>query len=113
MCYHLSRLHLQVLGASKLSGIVAHYLSGLRCHDEVTNETVRITTGDPEDAAMILGVSDRTFHRYRDRHEESGMTGLSDKRLTHASFRRAPVDGASGHLARIRVDSPKNYPITE
>ena len=45
-----------------------------------------------EDAAMILGVSDRTFRRYRDRYEESGMAGLSDKRLTQASFRRAPVD---------------------
>jgi len=40
----------RLLGASKLSGIVAHYLSGLRCHDEVTNETVRDATGDPEDA---------------------------------------------------------------
>ena len=39
-----------LLGASKLSGIVARYLSGLRCHDEVTNETVRDATGDPEDA---------------------------------------------------------------
>ncbi len=39
-----------MLGASKLSGIVAHYLSGLRCHEEVTNETVRIAAGDPEDA---------------------------------------------------------------
>ncbi len=34
----------KLLGASKLSGIVAHYLSGLRCHDEVTNETVRVIT---------------------------------------------------------------------
>ena len=45
-----------------------------------------------EEAAMILGVSDRTFRRYIDRYEESGLEGLLDKRLTQASFRRAPVD---------------------
>jgi len=45
-----------------------------------------------EEAARILGVCDRTFRRYIDRYEESGIAGLSDKRLTKASFRRAPVD---------------------
>jgi len=45
-----------------------------------------------EEAALILGVCDRTFRRYIDRYEERGMEGLSDKRLTQASFRRAPVD---------------------
>jgi len=45
-----------------------------------------------EEAALVLGVCDRTFRRYIDRYEESGMAGLSDKRLTQASFRRAPVD---------------------
>jgi len=45
-----------------------------------------------EEAARILGVSDRTFRRYIDRYDEFGMAGLSDKRLTQASFRRAPVD---------------------
>ena len=45
-----------------------------------------------EEAARILGVCDRTFRRYIDRYEESGVMGLSDKRLTKASFRRAPVD---------------------
>ena len=45
-----------------------------------------------EEAARILAVCDRTFRRYIDRYEESGMEGLSDKRLTQASFRRAPVD---------------------
>ena len=43
-------------------------------------------------AALVLGVSDRTFRRYIDRYEEEGLEGLSDKRLTQASFRRAPVD---------------------
>ena len=45
-----------------------------------------------ETAALVLGVSDRTFRRYIDRYEEEGLEGLSDKRLTQASFRRAPVD---------------------
>ena len=45
-----------------------------------------------EEAARILGVSDRTFRRYIDRYEEKGIEGLSDKRLNQASFRRAPVD---------------------
>jgi transposase len=45
-----------------------------------------------EEAAMILGVCDRTFRRYIDRYEDSGVEGLSDKRLTQASCRRAPVD---------------------
>ena len=45
-----------------------------------------------EQAAQILGICDRTFRRYIDRYEDGGMSGLSDKRLTQASFRRAPVD---------------------
>ena len=45
-----------------------------------------------EEAACILGVCDRTFRRYIDRYEEKGLSGLSDKRLTQASYRRAPVD---------------------
>jgi hypothetical protein len=43
-------------------------------------------------AAEILGVCDRTFRRYIDRYDEEGLEGLSDKRLTQSSFRRAPVD---------------------
>lgn len=45
-----------------------------------------------EEAALILGVSDRTFRRYIDRYEESGFEGIADKRLTQTSHRRAPVD---------------------
>jgi hypothetical protein len=45
-----------------------------------------------EEAAVILGVCDRTFRRYVERYEEGGVGGLYDKRLTQASFRRAPVD---------------------
>jgi transposase len=45
-----------------------------------------------EEAARILGVSDRTFRRYIGRYEEGGIESLMDKRLAQASFRRAPVD---------------------
>jgi len=45
-----------------------------------------------EEAALILGVSDRTFRRQIDRYEEDGMDGLMDKRLSQASARRASVD---------------------
>jgi transposase len=45
-----------------------------------------------EQAASMLGVCSRTFRRYLCRYEEDGIAGLLDKRLTQASFRRAPVD---------------------
>ena len=45
-----------------------------------------------EEAAALLGVCARTFRRYVDRHEESGIEGLVDRRLSEVSARRAPVD---------------------
>ncbi len=45
-----------------------------------------------EEAARMLGVCSRTFRRYICHYEEEGLEGLKDKRLTQASFRRAPVD---------------------
>ena len=45
-----------------------------------------------EDAARMLGVCSRSFRRYIDRYEESGIEGLLDKRLTQQSSRKAPVD---------------------
>ena len=45
-----------------------------------------------QEASRILGVCTRTFRRYIDRYEQSGIEGLMDKRLTQASSRRAPVD---------------------
>lgn len=45
-----------------------------------------------EEAARLLGVSDRTFRRYLVRYEEQGMEGLVDKRLGQVSHRSAPVD---------------------
>src|SRR5271165_129472 len=42
------------------------------------------------EAAELLGISERTFRRWRDRHRESGLEGLADRRLG-SSLRRAPV----------------------
>jgi len=42
------------------------------------------------EAAELLGISERTFRRWRDRHREDGEAGLSDRRL-QPSPRRAPV----------------------
>ncbi len=44
------------------------------------------------EASEILGVSERTFRRWRDRWEAEGADGLYDRRLGRASARRAPVD---------------------
>ena len=44
------------------------------------------------EAAEILGVSERTFRRWRDRFEAEGADGLYDRRLGRASARRAPAD---------------------
>ena len=42
------------------------------------------------EAAELLGISERTFRRWRDRHRDGGPAGLDDRRLTPSS-RRAPV----------------------
>ena len=44
------------------------------------------------EAAEILGVSERTFRRWRDRFEADGAEGLYDRRLGRVSARRAPID---------------------
>lgn len=44
------------------------------------------------EAAEVLGMSERTFRRYRDRFEACGAEGLYDRRLGRASARRAEVD---------------------
>jgi transposase len=53
-----------------------------------------------EEAARILGVCSRTFRRYIGRYEDGGLNGLSDKRLSQASYRRAPVDEAMALVER-------------
>jgi hypothetical protein len=44
------------------------------------------------EAADILGGSERTFRRWRDRYEAEGAEGLYDRRLGRISARRVPVD---------------------
>lgn len=45
-----------------------------------------------EEAALLLGISERTFRRYVNRYEEEGLEGLVDHRLGQVSHRCAPVD---------------------
>ena len=42
------------------------------------------------EAAELLGISERTLRRWRERHRDSGLEGLADRRLA-PSLRRAPV----------------------
>ena len=44
------------------------------------------------EAAEILGMSERTFRRWRGRYEADGADGLYDRRLGAVSGRRVPVD---------------------
>ncbi len=45
-----------------------------------------------EEAASLLGVCSRSFRRYINRYEESGLEGLCDRRMDALSARCAPVD---------------------
>ena len=47
-----------------------------------------------EEAAELLGVSERTFRRLTRRYEEEGEAGLVDRRLGKASGRRVLADRA-------------------
>ena len=47
-----------------------------------------------EEAAELLGVSERTFRRWTRRYEEEGEAGLIDRRLGQASGKRVPSDRA-------------------
>ena len=57
-----------------------------------------------EEAAELLGVSERTFRRWTRRYEEEGEAGLVDRRLGKVSGKRVPVDRAEevGRLYRER-----------
>lgn len=50
------------------------------------------------EAAELLGMSERTFRRWRERYREDGEAGLLDGRVGRASPRRAP----ESELARMR-----------
>ena len=64
-----------------------------------------------EEAAELLGVSERTFRRWTRRYEEEGEAGLVDRRLGKASGRRVPGDRAeevSGSVASAIRASPSS-----
>ena len=54
------------------------------------------------EAAEILGMSERSFRRWRDRYEGEGAAGLFDRRLGKASARRVPVDQVHDVLSLYR-----------
>ncbi len=54
-------------------------------------------------AAEILGMSERSFRRWRDRHAEAGLEGLFDRRLGRASAKRVPVDEIAWVLEQYRT----------
>lgn len=68
-------------------------LQGLRQmkFEEVYERTGRHALSQA-DAASILGMSERTFRRWRDRFEAEGAEGLYDRRLGKISGRRVAVD---------------------
>jgi len=68
-------------------------LQGLRLmkFEDVSGRAYRGELSQVE-AAEILGMSERSFRRYRDRFEAEGSEGLYDRRLGRASLRRAGVD---------------------
>ena len=55
------------------------------------------------DAAELLGMSERSFRRYRRRYEEEGVDGLFDRRLGKASSRRVSVDRVEWMLEQYRT----------
>jgi transposase len=59
--------------------------------EEVYGRTYRGGLSQAE-AAEVLGTSERTFRRWRDRFEADGAEGLYDRRLGRVSARRVPVD---------------------
>ena len=55
------------------------------------------------DAAEILGMSERSFRRFRRRFDEDGQAGLADKRVGKASARSVPVDKRAWVLEQYRT----------
>jgi transposase len=52
----------------------------------------RMKTLSAAEAGEILGMSERSFRRFRRRYEDEGEAGLSDRRVGKASAKRVPVD---------------------
>lgn len=66
-------------------------------------DRVRVRELSQLQAAEILGMSERTFRRWRDRHEAEGLEGLFDRRLGKASARRVPADEIEWVLEQYRT----------
>ncbi len=68
-------------------------LQGLRLLkvEDIYGRTYRGELSQSE-AAEVLGMSERTFRRWRDRYTSEGAEGLYDRRLGRASARRAGAD---------------------
>ena len=62
-----------------------------------------------EEAAELLGVSERTFRRWTRRYEEEGEAGLLDRRLGKASGRRVPSGSGGGGGAALSRALPGFY----
>ena len=56
------------------------------------------------EAAEMLGMSERSFRRYRRRYEDDGLDGLFDRRLDKAS--RAPRAGRPDRMGARAVPNP-------
>ena len=54
-------------------------------------------------AAELLGMSERSFRRYRRRHEDEGLEELFDRRLGKVSARRVPTDRVAWVLEQYRT----------
>jgi transposase len=57
--------------------------------EDILGRTTRSELSQME-AAELLGISERTFRRWRDRYRDEGAAGLADRRL-RPSLRRAPA----------------------
>ena len=64
------------------------------------------------EASEILGMSERTFRRWRERYEAEGAAGLYDQRLGRVSARRAPVDEGCGCWSCSRRATRTSRPST-
>ena len=59
------------------------------------------------EAAEIIGVTDRTMRRWRERMEEHGYTGLADRRKGKESDRRVPLAQVE-EVLRLYQTRPEN-----
>lgn len=62
------------------------------------------------EAAEWLGVSERTFHRQRQRFEEEGLEGLLDRRLGRPSPHRVPVDETE-QVLKLYAERYRGWPV--